>query len=224
MNDEAPLPPWLRLLEADAALPDAAVAIAPGAEHIGVVYRREDGTLRWLHLAFHHRLRDDAALPADHRWVLSPLDPERLTLVAAMCERVVARVGRNMPYGFRYDATRFAADGVLLLGDDEVGLTCATFVLALFRSVGVELLRVAEWTARPDDTARHAALVALLEAHCEDKAHVRAVRKEAGCVRFRPAKVAGASSERPPCGFARAEETAEAIVRGMGAAHAATMA
>lgn len=35
-----------------------------------------------------------------------------------MSDGVVRRQGRDLPYGVRYDATRFAADGALRLGPE----------------------------------------------------------------------------------------------------------
>ncbi len=211
-------PPWLHFVgTSPTALPDAAVVAAPPeAAHIGVAWRDTDGNLRWLHLAFHHRLRNEA-VPADHAWVASRIEPERLALVAAMCERVVARNGRRIPYGFRYVASRFVDDGSLVLGPDERGLTCATFVLAIYASVGITLLHLDDWTPRDDDRERLDELVALLREHCDDEKHIDAVAQEVKGVRFRPAEVAGGSSEPLPCGFAQAVSAAASLVAALSA-------
>jgi hypothetical protein len=201
-------PVWLLDLTSP---PEHAAVAVPGGSHVGVLFRDRAGALRWLHLAFHHRLTHEDP-PEGLRHVASTLDPERLALVAAMCERVVRRQGRNLPYGFRYDATRFAQDGALRLGPEERGLTCATFVLAIYRSVGVEVLKLPEWPERPDDVTRFEALLQLLAAHGAERAHVSAVKQETGARRYRPAEVAGGSSCAPPCGFADAERAAAELL------------
>ena len=78
-------------------------------------------------------------------------------------------------------------------------------MLAIYRSVGVEVLKLSEWPERPDDVTRFEALLSLLATHGAEKAHVIAVKQETGARRYRPAEVAGAPSCAPPCGYAGSE-------------------
>ncbi|MEZ4406146.1 MAG: hypothetical protein R3A52_06705 [Polyangiales bacterium] len=206
-------PEWLSPVQ-EGNVRDAAVAVlSPDAQHVGVAWRDAGGTLSLLHLAFHYDLRNDTP-PSKRYYAVSPsLEPERLAQVAAMCERVLKRQRRGIPYGFRYDATAFSRDGRLVLGNEERGLTCATFVLALYRSVGVELLRVAEWPDdRPDDEARWTALLEVLRSGCPDAEHVSAVAREVRSRRFRPEEVAGGSSRPAPSPFVQAVAAANELV------------
>lgn len=197
---------------------DAAVVLSPSGEHVGVLWRGDDGALHRLHLAFDHDLRNDA--PSDDADAApSPLEPERLAQVAQMCRRVWKRhQTRGLRYGFRYDRSRFEASGELRLGADEHGLTCATFVLALYRSVGVELLRLDEWPVRADDTTRWDALLAVLEAANVDAAHIKALRGQTNARRYRPDEVTAGSSVPPSCSFADASSRAEALAVARGRA------
>jgi hypothetical protein len=195
---------------------DAAVALSPSGEHVGVLWRDEGGALRHLHLASDRDLRCDAPR-ADADAAVSPLEPERLAQVAQMCRRVWRRhENHKLRYGFRYDRSRFERSGELRLGPDEVGLTCATLVLAVYRSVGLELLRRDEWPERLEDTARWVTLVAMLEAHGVDAAHIRALRGQTDAPRYRPDEVAAASSVAPPCPFSEASARATALAKARG--------
>jgi len=53
----------------------------------------------------------------------------------------------------------FDGNGTLVLKDGIAGLTCATFVLALFRSAGIALLHEREWPVRREDDLAFLSLV-----------------------------------------------------------------
>lgn len=197
-------PAWLHF-RADAPidqLQSVGVAISttgPGRWHTGIVHGSRDKEILLLHLAWHHRLCNEP--PGDEiAWIQLQLPALRLRSIAAF------------PYAFRYEETSFAPDGQLRLGGTEHGLTCATFVLALLRATGVELLDVSTWPTRPDDTAWHAEVLALLQRHGASPDHIARVRSEVGCARFRPQEVAGACSGGAfPTSFASARAAASRI-------------
>lgn len=206
----APQPAWLKLWEQAGmtAVPAAALAIPTNnREHVGIIFLDDDGHPHLLHLASHYSLQCDDQIDG-HAWVFPAIAPELLPSVAAMCARVVKRNAAGIPYGFRYDATRFTTDGQLTLGTAERGLTCATFVLAVLRSAGVELLARTEWPKRADDQVRFTRIHRSLTRLGADDAHLDAIEAEIDSVRFRPMEVAGASSEPPPCSFAKASAAA----------------
>jgi hypothetical protein len=204
-----------------------AIALNPSATHVGVAWRADDGW-RFLSLVGDRELKNNALRNGD--WCVSPaVAPELLTLVSEMCRRVLDRNELYaIRFGFRFDSTRFNDDGEYVLGENEVGLTCATFVLALFRSAGVELLRVREWPTRPDDEVRHNELIDSFASDRGDIEHINALQREVGVVRFRPEEVAAASAVPPhPCSFTDASQAGVALlaaVRQRGAAPAAPSA
>jgi hypothetical protein len=190
----------------DSPPPIAAVAVVlANAEHTGIVYVDVEGNPIFLHLADHHKLTRDS-LDGKTGWVVAAnISAEALASVAAMCERVWIRQGSKIPYGFRYDMTRFDVEnGSLVLGKDEVGLTCATFVLAVFSSIGLEVLARTSWPEREDDTVRWQKLATYLEKTCDDKAHVVAVKQQVNAKRFRPLEVAGGSRHVLPTSYEQA--------------------
>jgi hypothetical protein len=201
-------------------LRSAGVAITPtgpGRWHAGMVHRAEGEPAALLDLANDHWLRN---APPSHRyaWIQLSLPAVRLPSVAAMCRLIAKRYASpagGLPYAFRYSETLFSSDGQVLLGRSEHGLTCATFVLAVLRSVRVELLNVSEWPHREEDVVRHGELLAMLKSDERvKKEHIEAVAGEVRCVRFRPEEVAGAaSSSRLPASFGHAEAAATQIVQ-----------
>lgn len=206
---------WLQCAS-DGEKPLVAIAVVPdNHEHTGIVYRDGDDRFMFLHLAFHCILRRES-VPVSHYWVLpsDKIHPSRLAHVAEMCERIWARNRENgIPYGFRYDASTFRRDGAIVLGPNERGFTCSTFVLAVFRHVGVEVLQRDEWPVREDDEARFEKLLKLLRKHCQDEAHIKAVSAETKSIRYRALEVAGGSHHSPSASFANASDSAGHILR-----------
>ena len=204
---------WLQCADTSEQ-PVVAVAVVPdNLDHTGLVYLNADDQFMFLHLAFHCDLRHEFA-PASYLWVLpsEKIHSTRLEHVAAMCEQIWKRNQvHGLPYGFRYDVSSFRRDGTMVLGPNERGFTCATFVLAVFRTVGVELLQQAEWPPRPDDQERFEKLLKLLRKHCTDEVHINAVRAETNSIRYQPLEVAGGSRYAPLASFLQASESANQI-------------
>lgn len=197
--------------------PPAAVAVwLPDGSHTGVVFTDENDKLRIIHLASHFDLRCEEVRHGKLGWVLpaGSIPRERLELVAAMCERIWVRCQESkLPYGFRYNASRFHENGELELGTDECGLTCATFVLAVYQSVGLELLQLSSWPNRDDDERRFTSILAVLRQAGADEKHIEAVSKETKSVRYRPLEVAGGSCFSPPAKFEDAAGRAVTLSR-----------
>ncbi|MEM6960592.1 MAG: hypothetical protein AAF355_03675 [Myxococcota bacterium] len=189
-------------------------------QHVGLAYRTGAlNSVRVVHLAFHRRLRDDALEP-DAKWMRLadlPVPSPISRSVAAFCRLVVDRHSTSeIPYALKHCQTSFdKSDGKLLLGEGEVGLTCATFVLALTGGIGVRLLEMDSWPSRYDDTAWQEKIVEALrsdpKASCE---HVAAVESEVGnCVRYRPEEVvAGAATGDIPATFSTAAALGEQVL------------
>jgi hypothetical protein len=224
----------------DVRVQHVAVAIGPvggdAPSHVGILHGRSSGQIEFLHLAWHNRLKNEAPKD-DFAWVVSGLPRERAMQVAAQCRRVVQRNrSGEVPYALRFRHSRFRRTGELLLGCTESGLTCATFVLAVFGSVGIDLLELEQWHARPDDLMFQASVVAGLRRTLEEcqkklssdrfiaehaeladrverlEQHIIQVQDEVGCVRYRPAEVAGSSALHDlPASFDDAVDAADRI-------------
>src|ERR1019366_5213972 len=117
-------------------------------------YRVSEGEpAQILHLAWHEKLRSDLPDPDYVIWTRPNIERDRGLAVAAYCRRIVKQATRQqVPYGFSQPDDFFDADGSFVRGPSKVGLTCASFVLALFQKAGVSLARTEEWPpATPED-------------------------------------------------------------------------
>jgi hypothetical protein len=97
------------------------------------------------------------------------------------------------------------ANGTFVKGEESNGLTCSTFVIEVFRSAGIELLRYSDWPHNRDgDDKWHDHIVA--EIRRKDAEHANAIAKEKGCARFRPEEVTGTcASKTLPASFSSTE-------------------
>jgi hypothetical protein len=168
----------------------------PGFQHLGVILRDpEDDNLRFFHLAWHHTLREE---PIDNRndllWGEIPLPVERKEDLAVKAWLVRnSYLDNRIPYGFCAPNGFFdATTGRMILGPNQTGLTCATFVLALFHMAGVQLIDYASWEARPADVEFQRYVVQQLAGHA-DIEYINKVQGEVDGFRYRPEEVMASS-------------------------------
>lgn len=229
---------------------------APSANqrHIGLLYRDDSGFIMMLHLQWHHQLGSNTISMADGKvwsrdevtgvteelsclWIAPEVLPEIAPALQQLCKVVsdkYARKKRSIAYALRYEKGAFDPASGEFLTEYGHGLTCATFVLALFASYGVQLVSGGEWIAGRDaagaaeDRAWQELIVRFLREYLEKKrrqrgidareieeleAHIAAVEGEIGCARFRPEEVAAAGTVATlPAGFAHAEPVGRGIV------------
>jgi hypothetical protein len=171
--------------------------------HIGVVHADTGAVPHLLHLAFHADLHNEPlnAQPEPVYQVLTVLgDPVRLSAFSAACRRI-HKVNRrhsgnwvSVPYGVYLDpATTIDSAGGVKIGPAGAGLSCATFVMKVFESTGISLLREDTWRPRASDLVWHDHIVGILQTYrggSVPREHVERVRREIGCARFRPEEVA----------------------------------
>lgn len=114
-----------------------------------------------------------------------------------MCRRIIKRNQNSIPYGLLYKGGTFTNEGLLTLSDEENGLTCATFVLAVFSSCGINLINLSNWPIRDEDRIWHRRIIQTLEETSQrfniTKEHMNNVKNEVGCSRYKPEEV-GVSS------------------------------
>lgn len=150
----------------------AAVALSVGAVdgHTGILFVRKDGTEALLHLATHLRLKLENVSSENFKptsWIVPTVPAERLQILAKLCEDIVAQPRYYLiPYGFDFKKSTFFLTGEFSLGDGEAGLTCSTFMLAIYQRAGVKLLDMASWSQasegrQQEDNAAQQKLIAL---------------------------------------------------------------
>lgn len=191
----------------------------PDEQHIGIIYKEADSERRrFLHLAWHHKLRNEdaeKAIPRMHSvWVDIDIPERRARQVAGQCRKVWKSNGRFVPYAFSPPNHCFDAEtGEFLMGPTRLGLTCATFVLAVFAAQGIRFVNFESWPPRDDDIRWQRTMISLLEDTDAPALHIEAVQqREVGAIRIRPAEVAGAAALFPPSvHFSEAEEIGKEI-------------
>lgn len=161
-----------------------------GGLHSGLLYRTAGGGCGVIHLGW-----EDMILTTwewERYWATPEVEPELLASVGALCRLILKRYvnERRFPYALRFDGTTFDSAGRLVLGPDSKGLTCATFVLAVFDGVGVRMVDEASWPSRPDKDKEflEAAARFARPAHLE----VLKAEVESGVRRIHPHEVLGA--------------------------------
>ena len=188
------------LAQAVAGSPPMAIALGSDdadQRHIGLLHwDAESQSMLMFHLAWHHRLRNEPP-PETMALAITPAIPRgRLIQVGAVC-RKIWRANRTLgvPYAFSPPNDCFdTRTGEFLLGPTRFGLTCASFILAVFQAAGWPLVDGETWPMdRPGDREWQEKIVALLERTGAAREHVDAVRSEIGHVRFRPKEVAAAA-------------------------------
>ncbi len=136
------------------------------------------------------------------------LDAAEEPYIASYCGKVGTshHNQRSIPYNLKYDPdTQFDVGGKLVLSSHGTGLSCATFVMTVFRSAGHPLIDAESWViCDPREAARDEAVqcgfVDQLAASGDPSQQAQAARitPEIGCPRYRPQDVAGAGLEDYP--------------------------
>jgi hypothetical protein len=205
-------PRWLRIDDPVKAKPMIAAFLQPASPwHSGLLYTDSNEQTWYLHLAFHYDLRQEEPT-ATGAWVEPPIPALFAEQVAAMCDLVWSRHGENgLPYALRYDAAYFDQTGELRGGPEEHGLTCSTFILAVFASAQLRLVDLSSWKDREDDRTAQERIVDFLKKRRAHASHIEAVSKQVGCIRVRPSEAVGACAHPLPCAFEQAKEAGELL-------------
>jgi hypothetical protein len=192
------------------------IAVHSAGIHIGVLHRvTENETVRLLHLAWHHHLCSDELKPEYVLWIRPGIDDDRATAVASLCRRIWKQNQRNqVPYGFSQPNNFFDTSGDLIKGPAKVGLTCASFVLAVFEVARVPLADLTTWPqpTEEDISKQREQLEILRQDSAVDREHLMATEAEIGNSRYRPLDVAGAgTADDLPATYSYASKMADMI-------------
>lgn len=119
----------------------------PKQKHIALLYRETDGTNWLLHLGWHHLLYHEP-WTTDYHWIpFQQLDSELLDGLVDLAVIVARRpANRTIPYSAVFEPRQYFDHlGDYIVQADGDGLTCATFLLALFRRWGLPLIDENTW-------------------------------------------------------------------------------
>lgn len=174
--------------------------------HIGILFRKnKNNPPKLLHLAFHSRLKCDEAVEYanDYFWLQCPSfsDDEQLQL-AVWFETIFAVNGNNIPYGLAYSSSgHFGQNGKFIQTNGNRGLTCATFVMALFEDFGIPIIDINSWIPRDTDKDWQESIINYMQKDMNNNPHLYAnthinsqISNIGVAVRFRPEEVAASAN------------------------------
>lgn len=184
--------------------------------HVGFLYRvDEDADPKICELRFHNDLYNGPTRGGLY-WVNVNLDQVSKISIASWLEASLADQ-TNMPYGFSWDGEIFNSQtGEIIPPPLGNGLTCATFVLAVFDCLSLPLVKVDSWQIREDDIQWQQSFLEIMEEKGVPEAHINELRDNVPATRIRPEEVVGAAlleSECWPVTFEEAKEQAILILQ-----------
>lgn len=187
--------------------------------HLGLLHKESNSEPpKLLHLGWQHDLRNED--PKDsYLWVDPAIPGRRLRQLAAFSRKVWRANGTTFPYALSPASDCFNQETgqyLYVVGTAHIGLTCATFVVAIFDAVGLSLIEVASWPPnRVGDAEWRSHVISNLRRHPSATAsHIASVESQANWVRYRPEDVAGAATVQPlPADFATSSERAKEILK-----------
>ncbi|RTY88478.1 hypothetical protein EKM05_07050 [Flavobacterium sp. GSP27] len=121
--------------------------------------------------------------------------------IPSLCELIVEK-NSLINFGITYNSSSFdfdEQDNLILLGDD-FGLTCSTFIISIFQTVGISLIEFGSWKQREDDLLWHQNVLDFFIAKNKEDSKkypdkiLKHFQNNAGCFRFRPEEVASATA------------------------------
>lgn len=172
--------------------------------HCGLSFDLKNG-VHILHLKSHKRLYYNEDWGVFQCYIKPNIHPLRQEAIIPLCYLIRDKIedeDSQVPYGFNYDEYAFydLGSGMLHLGSHESGLTCATFVMTLFHSIGIDLIDLSNWPKRPEDDDWEGRTKRLLSQYKVQvnmsKEHLERLKYEVltGCPRYRPEEVAVSSA------------------------------
>ena len=172
--------------------------------HCGLSFDLSNG-VHILHLKSHKKLFYNEEWNVFNCIIKPNIHPLRQEAMIPLCYLIKDKIDNEdsqVPYGFYYDeyASYDLTSGILSLGSHESGLTCATFVMTVFHSIGIDLIDIKNWPKRPEDDDWEGRIKHLLAEHKVQvdmsKEHLEKLKFEVlqGCPRFRPEEVAVSSA------------------------------
>ena len=170
--------------------------------HAAIAFRASDRSLKAIHLTLSGEVERGSLYGEcldGYAWAEPKVNPDWLAMIAAHCESILMRPGPvKFNYAFAYlKSTVLTDDGTSMRIEGEtVGLTCATFVLAMFDYHKLTLLDLDSWKFREDDAKwQRSIFETYLKGKATDwgldKSVLERIEKEISvpCLRFRPEEV-----------------------------------
>lgn len=183
-------------------IPHIAVCVGrhPPYTHAGIFFRDGSGDILLLDIDFNGKIsaaRPDGRKGRKYAWAVPQFPVLQLQQIAAYCERLATREP-NVGYSFQFiDTTMLVEAGHDITLDEANGLTCATFVLAVFQSNYMPLVDLGSWSSRPADKQWQNEVLEYMKQNSHryygiTDERIANAQLVIGCLRYRPEEVLGA--------------------------------
>ena len=196
------------------------VFVTSGLRHAGIVaFDRRRQSYRFIHLAWEDDLKDAPFHPSRGFLVNPDIEIERGQVIAAYCRKVHDRNRGRLPYSFSQPAGIFdKRTGNFLRRRTRLGLTCSSFVLAIFDACGVPLVSFISWPRNvKSDIDRQKEYIQALKDQGVDSDTIAERSKEIGNPRVAPGEAAALAALSPyPNTFSQLYSKGGAILRSLG--------
>ncbi|NJL72068.1 MAG: hypothetical protein HC888_11020 [Candidatus Competibacteraceae bacterium] len=178
--------------------------VRPGEVHVGLIYRSFANDLQFLHLAWQDDLRLDTP-SGTYFYAACDIDSTNAFFLSMMAESVArVNVGRKINWGWTYEGSSALFDTHGNLSDERAAMTCASFILGLFVTYGMPIVRPETWPSRLEDKLWALDMLGRLscggEVSAQNLEHLSSAIS--GMTRVRPTEVAvaaaGIGQAKPP--------------------------
>jgi len=178
------------------AIVGSAITNSRHQKHVALIYRAENSNMMLLHLGWHRKLYHEKWKGLYHWSEFGGVDRELQETFADWAVIVAeADPGVPIPYSLIFRQGRhFDSKGNFIPEKDGSGLTCATFLLALFSDFDLPLLDVSSWPrSRPGDFTWMRKILKALRDQIGERLPawdwIEQVRRRHTLKRFRPEEV-----------------------------------
>lgn len=167
--------------------------------HVAFLYRHESKALMLLHLGWHELVIYESWPAAHYAWLeISGIDPEVQETFVDWVE-IVAIASQDgtspVPYSAHFRPSgNFDENGHYINKHDGTGLTCATFILAMFADFQLPLIDTSTWPRRPDDFSWFRRMWRRLRKRLERIDLILQFNRRQELRRYRPEEVAAAAA------------------------------
>jgi hypothetical protein len=125
-------------------------------------------------------------------WITPDLIQEEQRILAAKIDAWLDGNASRIPYSVAHPGGVIFKDNIWIGDEPGQGLTCATFIVELFKELGIPFIDIETWESRVGDTEWAERILSLIS-HSMSPEHVEAQRNRIGDkVRVRPSDIAAA--------------------------------
>lgn len=162
-----------------------------GDMHSGIIFNVGSGS-KLIHLASEKVVE---SIPSqNYSWVKAGLDESVKKVAAGMCA-MIAHETPEVPYAFDRAGWSFDANGKLVSGAAGKGMTCSTFIVAVFDAIKYPLIKEDQWPRGTDGAVKLSIFSMIFRGARIESDHAIAAMNDAGSPRILPTEVAASSSE-----------------------------